>query len=92
MGVVTSVGISDASPSAMYAHNVDRDDSQDLTRELLGQESIVQKLGKGPLLPGLDVLIGTGFGEEGSAQNLSKSQGENAETGNPFLAIDPQGD
>ncbi|ODT99663.1 MAG: alkaline phosphatase, partial [Planctomycetes bacterium SCN 63-9] len=86
VGVVTSVGISDASPAAMYAHNVDRDDSQDLTRELLGEENIVQKMGKGPRLPGLDVLIGAGFGEEASAQNLSRSQGANAETGNPFLA------
>jgi alkaline phosphatase len=86
VGVVTSVGISDASPAAVYAHNVDRDDSQDLTRELLGQESIVQQLGKNPRLPGLDVLIGTGYGEESSAKNLSRSQGANAETGNPFLA------
>jgi alkaline phosphatase len=86
VGVVTSVGISDASPSAVYSHNVDRDDSQDLTRGLLGVESIVQKNGKFPLLPGLDVLIGAGWGEHAAAENLKRSQGANAETGNPFLA------
>jgi alkaline phosphatase len=47
----------------MYAHNVDRDDYQDLGREMLGLESIVQTTRKGPRLPGLDVVIGAGYGQ-----------------------------
>ena len=86
VGTVTSVPFCHASPAAMYAHNVDRDDYQDLAREMLGMSSIIQTLGKGPLLAGLDVVIGTGFGIQGSAEKLRKSQGANAEEGNVFLA------
>lgn len=86
VGTVTSVPISHASPAAMYAHNVDRNDYQDLTREMLGQESIVQTMNKRPLPPGLDVVIGTGYGIQSSRDKLVKSQGENAEEGNVALA------
>jgi alkaline phosphatase len=86
VGTVTSVPFCHASPAAMYAHNVDRDDYQDLAREMVGEESIVQKTRRGARLPGLDVVIGTGYGIESSAEKLRKSQGENAETGNVFLA------
>ncbi len=86
VGTVTSVPFCHASPAAMYAHNVDRDDYQDLAREMVGLESVAQKTGKGPLLPGLDVVIGTGYGINAKAADLKKSQGENAETGCVFLA------
>jgi alkaline phosphatase len=62
VGVATSVTFVDASPAATYAHNVDRNDCQDLGREMLGLPSIVQANSKGPLRPGLDVVIGCGDG------------------------------
>lgn len=60
VGAVTSVPISHATPACAYAHNVDRDDYQDITRDLLGRPSIAHP--KQPL-PGLDVLIGGGYGD-----------------------------
>ncbi len=62
VGVATSVTLDDASPAATYAHNVDRNDCQDLGREMLGLPSIVQATGKGPRRSGLDVVIGCGDG------------------------------
>lgn len=59
VGAVTSVPISHATPAATYAHNVERDDYQDLTRDLIGLKSIVHP---DQPLPGLDVLIGGGYG------------------------------
>ncbi len=46
VGTVTSVPFDHASPAAMYAHDVHRDDYQDLGREMLGLPSIVQQTGK----------------------------------------------
>ncbi|MDB5349503.1 MAG: Alkaline phosphatase [Planctomycetota bacterium] len=77
VGTVTSVPFNHASPAAMYAHNVHRDDYQDIGREMLGRESIVQKTGKGPRLPGLDVVLGAGYGQILVDASL-KSQGANA--------------
>lgn len=79
IGVVTSVPISHATPAAAYAHNVHRDDYQDLTRDLLGLRSVSHR--RDPL-PGVDVLIGCGWGE-----NLKegKEQGENVMPGNRYL-------
>ncbi|MCA9079493.1 MAG: alkaline phosphatase [Planctomycetaceae bacterium] len=91
VGVVTSVPISHATPAAAYAHNVDRDDYQDLTRDLLGLKSISHQ--ESPL-PGVDVLLGAGFGE---SREQDKGQGENFVPGNPYLtdadlqAIDARG-
>ena len=83
LGTVTSVPFPHASPAAMYARNVHRDDYLDLSREMLGGlESIVVELGKGPRRPGLDVVIGTGYGVEAKA--LPK-QGKNAVPGNVFI-------
>lgn len=79
VGTVTSVQISHATPSCSYAHNVDRDDYQDLTRDLIGLPSISHP--QKPL-PGLDVLIGTGWGAEAPK---SKGQGTNFVPGNQFL-------
>jgi alkaline phosphatase len=61
VGVVTSVPISHATPAAAYAHNVHRDDYQDLSRDLLGLPSVSHP---DQPLPGLDVVIGSGYGVE----------------------------
>ncbi len=60
VGAVSSVPISHATPAAAYAHNVHRDDYQDLTRDMIGLKSISHP---DEPLPGLDVLIGGGFGD-----------------------------
>lgn len=82
VGAVTSVPISHATPACSYAHNVDRDDYQDLTRDLLGLKSISHP--ETPL-PGLDVLIGTGFGDE---RTKDAGQGKNFVPGNAYLTAD----
>jgi alkaline phosphatase len=87
VGTVTSVPFNHASPAAMYAHNVSRDDYQDLAREMLGLESIVQQTGKGPRLPGLDVVIGCGWGVTARNSDLKK-QGGNAVSGNNYITSD----
>ncbi len=79
-GVVTSVPFSHATPACAYAHNVDRDDYQDLSRDLLGLPSISHP--KLPL-PGLEVVIGGGYGVD---VRQDKAQGANFEPGNQFLA------
>ena len=62
VGTVTSVPFDHVSPAAMYAQEVDRDDYQDLAREMLGLPGIIQQARQAPLRPGLDVVMGTGFG------------------------------
>ena len=84
VGTATSVPFDHASPAAMYAHNVYRDDYQDLAREMLGLGGIVHDLGKGPKLPGLDVVIGTGHGIVANPSALRK-QGNNAVPGPLFV-------
>ena len=91
VGAVTSVPISHATPAATYANNVHRDDYQDLTRDLLGLPSIVHP--QQPL-PGLDVLIGGGFGTEvtkpADVEKLREveAQGQNFVPGNKYLTAD----
>lgn len=80
IGVVTSVPISHATPAATYAHNVSRDDYQDITRDLLGLPSIIHS--KKPL-PGVDVMIGAGWGVE---RDKDSGQGKNYVPGNRYLA------
>jgi len=80
IGVVTSVPISHATPAAAYGHNVGRDDYQDLTRDLLGLVSIAHPHDP---LPGVDVLIGTGDGDE---RTEAKGQGTNFVPGNAWIA------
>jgi alkaline phosphatase len=77
------VPISHATPAAAYAHNVSRDDYQDLTRDMLGLTSISHP--STPLV-GLDVLVGGGFGAEGNPKRGGESQGENYVQGNIYLA------
>jgi alkaline phosphatase len=79
VGVVTSVQISHATPSCAYAHNVDRDDYQDLSRDLLGLPSVSHR--QDPL-PGVDVLLGTGWGV---SKDAVAEQGANYIPGNMFL-------
>ncbi|MDA1040000.1 MAG: alkaline phosphatase [Planctomycetota bacterium] len=80
VGVVTSVPISHATPACAYANNVTRDDYQDLSRDLLGQPSVARRTA---LRPGLDVLLGAGFGVQAEAD---AQQGQNYESGNKYLA------
>lgn len=82
IGVVTSVPISHATPAAAYAHNVHRNDYQDLTRDLLGLPSISHP--DAPL-PGVDVLLGAGFGE---LRPLDNGQGKNFVAGNAYLTTE----
>ncbi len=85
VGTVTSVPFDHVSPAAMYAHNVHRDDYQDLARDMLGLTSIAQLDGKEAGHPGLDVVMGTGFGQAGRAGDMAKQQGRNAVEGNAHI-------
>jgi alkaline phosphatase len=84
VGTVTSVPFDHASPACMYARNVFRDDYQDLARDMLGLPNISVERGAAPL-PGLDVVIGTGWGKEPTAAEI-KAQGANVIEGNPYFA------
>lgn len=79
VGVVSSVPISHATPASAYAHNVERNDYQDLTRDMLGLPSISHP---GEPLPGLDVVIGGGYGD---VHEENKAQGMNFVPGNLYL-------
>jgi alkaline phosphatase len=86
VGTATSVPFDHVSPAAMYAHNVDRDDYQDLARDMLGLRGIVQETGKDELHPGLDVVLGTGYGQV-EPRDAMKGQGQNAARGqNRYIA------
>jgi alkaline phosphatase len=82
VGAVTSVPVSHATPACSYANNVTRDDYQDIARDLLGQPSIAHRTDP---LPGLDVLIGAGYGVRGDLQS-DKDQGANFEPGGKYVA------
>jgi alkaline phosphatase len=78
IGVVTSVPISHATPACAYSQNVHRDDYQDLTRDLLGLPSVSNP----DPLPGVDVLLGAGWGEK---SERGGAQGMNFVPGNTYL-------
>lgn len=80
IGVVTSVPISHATPAAAYSHNVTRNDYQDLTRDLIGLPSVSHRTDP---MPGVDVLIGGGWGE---TKQKDDSQGANFIPGSTFYA------
>lgn len=82
VGVVSSVPITHATPAAAYAHNVSRNDYQDLARDLLGQSSISHP--ETPL-PGLDVVLGGGFGTLEKPSG-SKSHGKNFVPGWKYIS------
>jgi len=81
IGVVSSVPISHATPACAYANNVNRNDYQDLTRDLIGRPSSFHPGG----LPGVDVLIGCGAGID---KNKDGGQGKNFVPGNRYIAAD----
>ena len=80
VGVVTSVPFCHATPAAAYANNLDRDDYQDLGRDMLGLASVSHP----DALPGADVVIGCGWGE--IKEDDREKQGANFIPGNKFLA------
>ena len=80
VGAVSSVPISHATPAAAYAHNVSRNDYQDISRDLLGLPSVSHP---DQPLQGLDVLVGGGVGRTG---DKGPKQGANYESGNVYLA------
>ena len=80
VGAVSSVPISHATPGASYAHNVSRNDYQDITRDLLGLPSITHA--EAPMA-GLDVLIGAGHGV---TKTSDSGQGQNFAPGNRYIA------
>jgi alkaline phosphatase len=82
VGVVTSVPISHATPACAYANNVERDDFQDLTRDMLGLPSVAHP---NEALPGVDVLLGAGYGETFEKDG---NQGTNFEPGNRYLTAE----
>ena len=73
-----------ASPAAMYCQDVYRDDYQDLAREMLGLPGILQQARQAPLRPGLDVIMGTGFGVITNPKSLA-AQGKNGVLGSLFI-------
>jgi alkaline phosphatase len=79
VGVVTSVPVSHATPAAAYANNVSRQDYQDLSRDMIGLPSSAHR---DDPLPGVDVLIGAGWGE---TKKSASSQGDNFVPGNTYL-------
>jgi alkaline phosphatase len=84
LGTVTSVPFDHVSPAAMYTQEVHRDDYQDLAREMLGLPGILQQARGAPLLPGLDVVMGTGFGIATTAKSLA-ALGHNGVPGSLFI-------
>jgi alkaline phosphatase len=82
VGAVSSVPVSHATPAAAYAHNVSRDDYQDLTRDMLGLPSVFHPQ---QALPGLDVVVGGGYGAEGEMKKGLDAQGSNYVQGNVYL-------
>ncbi|EMI41255.1 alkaline phosphatase [Rhodopirellula sp. SWK7] len=79
VGVVTCVPVSHATPGAAYANNVSRGDYQDIARDMIGRPSSSHR--RDPL-PGVDVLIGGGWGE---GVGKDGGQGENFMPGNKYL-------
>lgn len=82
VGVVTSVPITHATPAAAYAHNVSRNDYQDLARDLVGQTSVSHPEES---LPGLDVVLGGGHGTKEKASG-GKSHGKNFVPGWKYIS------
>jgi alkaline phosphatase len=88
VGIVSSVPISHATPACAYANNVTRNDYQDISRDLLGLPSIVNR----QPLSGMDVVLGCGWGvdktSESQVQTELRQQGVNFVPGNEYLAAD----
>ncbi|NIL98875.1 MAG: sulfatase-like hydrolase/transferase [Planctomycetales bacterium] len=80
VGIVSSVAVSHATPACAYANNVSRNDYQDITRDMLG---LVSSSHKFKPLPGLDVVLGAGWGE--TRDDERSRQGDNYVPGNKYL-------
>ncbi|QEG39496.1 alkaline phosphatase [Roseimaritima ulvae] len=81
IGAVSSVPFSHATPAAAYANNVSRNDYQDISRDLLGLPSSAHR---SDALPGMDVVLGTGWGEE---KETAAAQGDNFVPGNAYVDL-----
>jgi alkaline phosphatase len=79
VGIVSNVPVSHASTAAAYANNVTRMDYQDISRDLIGLPSSSHRT---EALPGVDVLIGGGWGV---TMDSDAAQGSNFLPGNRFL-------
>jgi alkaline phosphatase len=86
LGTATSVPFNHASPAATYARNVYRDDYQDIAREMLGLQSVIELTNLGGHHDGLDVILGAGASKEAQRFEHVKSQGENSADGTTYLA------
>ena len=82
IGIVTSVPISHATPACAYGNNVTRSDYQDLSRDLLGLPSIAHR---GEPLPGVDVLLGGGWGETAEIEKDEDGKEKPSEQGSNFI-------
>lgn len=80
VGMVTSVPFNHATPACAYANNLDRDDYQDIARDLLGLASVTHRTP----LPGADVVVGAGAGE--LKDDDREKQGLNYVPGNKFVS------
>lgn len=80
VGAVSSVPLSHATPACTYAHNVKRDDYQDISRDMLGLKSISHP---DVPLPGMDVVVCGGYG---ARRTKDASQGKNFLPGGRYLA------
>ncbi len=78
VGAVSSVPISHATVAGIYAHNVSRDDYQDLTCDLVGRPSVSHPEPSA----GLDVLLAGGWGV---VRDKDRGQGGNFVPGNPYI-------
>lgn len=79
VGIVTSVPFNHATPACAYAHNVHRDDYQDLARDMLGLPSVSHSATP---LAGLDVVLGGGYG---NVVLMDAAQGANFVAGNKYI-------
>lgn len=82
IGLVSSVPASHATPACGYAHNVSRNDYQDISRDLLGLPSIAHRAEP---LPGADVILAGGWGE---IVHRAADQGQNFVPGNKYVTSD----
>ena len=80
VGVVSSVPFCHATPGCAYAHNVNRNDYQDISRDMLGLKSVAHRK---KALSGLDVVIGCGWGDQ---KDEDKKQGNNFVPGNKYVS------
>ena len=84
VGTVTSVPFDHASPAAMYAHNVHRDDYQDLARDMLGLHGIVQETRQGPAPPRPRRRDRRRLRPDGQRAGASRPRASNAVAGQPL--------